>query len=74
MCSITSEEDIQQVRERGGADFAFAFGEAARFRVSVPQGKGQFRHGHAADSQQNAHLSKLACRNPPRNCCSSRAV
>ena len=30
MRSITSEEHIQQVRERGGADFAFAFGEAAR--------------------------------------------
>jgi twitching motility protein PilT len=30
------------VRERGGADFAFAFGEAARFRVSVFKEKGNF--------------------------------
>jgi twitching motility protein PilT len=42
MRSLTSEEHIQQVRERGGADFAFAFGEAARFRVSVFKEKGNF--------------------------------
>src|ERR1700761_3230483 len=42
MRSITSEEHIQQVRERGGADFGFAFGEAARFRVSVFKEKGNF--------------------------------
>jgi len=35
MRSITSEDHIQHVREKGGADFGFAFGEAARFRVSV---------------------------------------
>ena len=42
MRSITSEDQIQHVRERGGADFAFAFGEAARFRVSVFKEKGNF--------------------------------
>src|SRR5665213_2371563 len=42
MRSITSEEHIQQVRERGGADFAFAFGDAARFRVSVFKERGNF--------------------------------
>jgi len=42
MRSITSEDHIQQVRERGGADFAFAFGDAARFRVSVFKEKGNF--------------------------------
>ena len=42
MRSITSEDHIQQVRERGGADFGFAFGELARFRVSVFKEKGQF--------------------------------
>ncbi len=42
MRSITSEENIQSVRERGGADFGFAFGEAARFRVSVFKEKGNF--------------------------------
>jgi twitching motility protein PilT len=40
--SITSEDHIQQVREHGGADFGFAFGEMARFRVSVFKEKGNF--------------------------------
>src|ERR1039458_4818745 len=42
MRSITSEDHIQQVREKGGADFGFAFGEVARFRVSVFKTKGDF--------------------------------
>ena len=42
MRSITSEDHIQHVREAGGADFAFAFGDAARFRVSVFKEKGNF--------------------------------
>ncbi len=42
MRSITSEDHIQHVRERGGADFGFAFGEMARFRVSVFKAKGDF--------------------------------
>src|SRR5687767_1157706 len=42
MRSITSEDHVQQVRERGGADFGFAFGELARFRVSVFKEKGNF--------------------------------
>ncbi|MBI3849536.1 MAG: type IV pilus twitching motility protein PilT [Verrucomicrobia bacterium] len=42
MRSITSEDHIQQVRERGGADFGFAFGDLARFRVSVFKEKGHF--------------------------------
>jgi len=42
MRSISSDDHVQQVRERGGADFAFAFGEAARFRVSVFKEKGNF--------------------------------
>src|SRR6202453_210736 len=42
MRSLTSDDHIQHVRERGGADFAFAFGEAARFRVSVFKEKGNF--------------------------------
>lgn len=40
--SFTSEDQIQQVRERGGTDFGFAFGEVARFRVSVFKEKGNF--------------------------------
>ena len=42
MRSITSEEHIQHTRERGGADFGFAFGDLARFRVSVFKAKGDF--------------------------------
>jgi twitching motility protein PilT len=42
MRSITSEENIQSTRERGGADFGFAFGDAARFRTSVFKAKGDF--------------------------------
>ena len=56
MRSITSEEHIQSMRERGGADFGFAFGDVARFRVSVFKEKGQFRPGAAADSQQAADV------------------
>ena len=55
MRSITSEDRIQQVRERGGADFGFAFGELARFRVSVFKEKGNFGVVAAADSHQTAH-------------------
>src|SRR5690349_22253075 len=42
MRSITSEDHIQHVRERGGADYGFAFGELARFRVSVFKEKGNY--------------------------------
>jgi len=42
MRSITSDDHIQHVRERGGADFGFAFGDQARFRVSVFKEKGNF--------------------------------
>src|SRR3954452_4239319 len=42
MRSITSEDHVQHVREKGGADFGFAFGDMARFRVSVFKEKGQF--------------------------------
>ncbi len=42
MRSISSEDHIQQVRERGGADLGFAFGDLARFRVSIFKAKGDF--------------------------------
>ena len=42
MRSITSEERIQSTREHGGVDFGFAFGDAARFRVSVFKERGNF--------------------------------
>jgi twitching motility protein PilT len=40
--SITPEDRMQTVREKGTTDFGFAFGEAARFRVSVFKAKGDF--------------------------------
>lgn len=40
MKSITSPDHQQKVREQGGTDFGFGFGEKARFRVSVLKTKG----------------------------------
>ena len=40
--SITSPENQQQLQENGGADFGFAFGTQARFRVSVFKTKGHY--------------------------------
>ncbi|HXI85141.1 MAG TPA: type IV pilus twitching motility protein PilT [Verrucomicrobiae bacterium] len=42
MKAITSEAHIQKVREQGGTDYGFAFGEMARFRVSVFKERGNF--------------------------------
>ena len=43
MKAVTSESHIQKVREQGGTDFGFAYGDQARFRVSVFKEKGN--HG-----------------------------
>jgi twitching motility protein PilT len=40
MKSITPERNQQELQERGGTDFGFAFGEQARFRVSVFKQRG----------------------------------
>lgn len=40
MKSITSEVNQQKLQEDGGVDFGFAFGDRARFRVSVFRQKG----------------------------------
>ncbi|MDI6774360.1 MAG: type IV pilus twitching motility protein PilT [Verrucomicrobiota bacterium] len=40
MKSITSADHQQKVREQGGTDFGFGFGQKARFRVSVFKQKG----------------------------------
>jgi len=40
--SITSPENQQKLQENGGADFGFAFGDQARFRVSVLKTKGNY--------------------------------
>ena len=40
MKSITPERGQQELQEEGGTDYGFAFGDAARFRVSVFKQKG----------------------------------
>jgi twitching motility protein PilT len=63
MRSISSEDHIQQVRERGGADLGFAFGELARFRVSIFKAKGHF--GVVARQIPNKLLSMEQIGLPP---------
>lgn len=41
MKSITPERNQQELQEKGGTDFGFAFGEQARFRVAVFKQRGQ---------------------------------
>jgi twitching motility protein PilT len=40
MKAITPERNQQELQEHGGTDFGFAYGEAARFRVSVFRQRG----------------------------------
>ena len=40
MKSVTPEKNQQELQEKGGSDFGFAFGDRARFRVSVFKQKG----------------------------------
>jgi twitching motility protein PilT len=40
MKSITPERNQQELQEEGGTDFGFAYGDAARFRVSIFRQKG----------------------------------
>ena len=42
MKSITDEGQRERIKERGGVDFGFAFGDVARFRVSVYKQKANF--------------------------------
>jgi twitching motility protein PilT len=42
MLAITPDAHISNVKLNGGADFGFAFGEKARFRVSVLKAKGNY--------------------------------
>ena len=42
MQAITPDAHISNVKLNGGADFGFAFGEKARFRVSVMKSKGNY--------------------------------
>lgn len=40
MKSITPERNQEELQERGGTDFGFAFGDAGRFRVAIMRQKG----------------------------------
>ena len=40
--SITTEAQMEQIRQNGGTDFGFAFGDQARFRVSAFKQKGVY--------------------------------
>ena len=42
MLSITPDNHIQNVKLNGGTDFGFAYGDKARFRVSVMKAKGNY--------------------------------
>lgn len=42
MLSITPDVHLSNVKLKGGADFGFAYGEKARFRVSVLKSKGNY--------------------------------
>ncbi len=42
MISITPDKHVQNTKLNGGADFGFAFGDKARFRVSVLKAKGNY--------------------------------
>jgi twitching motility protein PilT len=42
MLSITPDNHISSVKLNGGSDFGFAFGDKARFRVSVLKAKGNY--------------------------------
>ena len=73
MKAITSEAHIQKVREQGGTDFGFAFGDAARFRTSVFKEKGNF--GMVMRQIPNKLLTMEQIGTPPivtsapRRCC-----
>lgn len=41
MKSITPERNQQELQEEGGTDFGFAYGDAARFRVSIFRQRGE---------------------------------
>ena len=63
MKSITPERCQQELQEAGGTDFGFAFGDLARFRVSIFKQRGNVGDGAAADSQQAADArAAWACR------------
>jgi twitching motility protein PilT len=63
MKSITPERCQAELAEMGGTDFGFAFGDMARFRVSVFKQRGSIAMVLAADSKQDAHARAVrACR------------
>ena len=49
--AITSSTNQEKLKTTGGADFGFAYGNHARFRVSVLRAKGGLRYGAPANSK-----------------------
>jgi twitching motility protein PilT len=77
MKSITPERNQQELQERGGTDFGFAFGNKARFRVAVFKQRGMI--GMVLRRVPNEFLTfeQLGCRRSvkdliqrPRGCSS----
>ena len=52
MKSITPDRCQQELQEKGGSDFGFAFGDLARFRVSIFKQRGNVGMVLAADPQR----------------------
>jgi len=63
MKSITPERCQQELQEKGGADFGFAFGDKARFRVSIFKQKGNT--GMVLRQIPNTLLSMEQLQTPP---------
>ena len=67
MKSITPERCQQELQEVGGSDFGFAFGELARFRVSIFKQRGNVAMvlrqipDQAADHRAAGPAARLAC-------------
>ena len=71
MKSITSESHIQKVREQGGTDFGFAYGDMARFRVSVFKERGNYGVVLRQIPNKLMSLEQSGCRRRSRTCCST---
>jgi len=68
MMSITPDNHIQNVKLNGGTDFGFAFGEKARFRVSVLKAKGNYGLVLRRSPTSSSISAPLACPTRSRSC------
>ncbi len=60
MKAITPERNQQELQEEGGTDFGFAYGEAARFRVSVFRQRATWRSSSARSPTVCSRLNRSA--------------